>query len=86
MKFVQRNLLKAKKMGVSKVVSLLLVNLCFLALLKKIVLRIFLMNWQAEGVNGNYRTAKFEEISPKKTEDIHVKVGHYFDHTTFFTE
>ena len=33
------------------------------------------MNCQAEGVNGNYRTAKFEEISPKKTEDTRVKVG-----------
>ena len=41
------------------------------------------MNWQAEGVNGKYRTAKFEEISPKKTGDINVKVGHFFDHTTF---
>ena len=44
------------------------------------------MNWQAEGVNGNYRSAKFEEISPKKTGDIHVKVVHFFDHTTFATE
>ena len=32
------------------------------------------MNWQTEGVNGNYGSAKFEEIPPKKTEDIHVKV------------
>ena len=28
------------------------------------------MNWQTEGVNSNYRSAKFEEISPKKTGDI----------------
>ena len=28
------------------------------------------MNWQMKGVNSNYRSAKFEEISPKKTKDI----------------
>jgi hypothetical protein len=28
------------------------------------------MNWQTGGVNSNYRSAKFEEISPKKTGDI----------------
>ena len=64
MKFVQRNLLKAKKIGVTKVVSSHSANMCFL--------QMFLINWQMEGTNSNYRSVKFEEISPKKTEDIHV--------------
>ena len=45
------------------------------------------MNWQTEGVNSNYRSVKFEEIPPKKTGDIHVKVSHFFDRTTrYLTE
>ena len=32
------------------------------------------MNSQMEGVNSNYRSAKFEEISPKKTGDV----SHFF--------
>ena len=64
-------------MGVTKVVSSLLANLCFLAPIKK-----FLMNWQTEGINRNYRSVKFEGISQKKTGDIHVKVLHFFARTT----
>ena len=45
---------------------------------QKIGLQIFLMNWQTEGINRNYRSVKFEGISPKKTGDIHVKVLHFF--------
>ena len=37
---------------------------------KKIILQNILMNWQTEGVNSNYRSVKFEDISPKKTGDI----------------
>ena len=36
----------------------------------KIVLQNLLVNWQTEGVNNNYRSPKFEEISEKKTGDI----------------
>ena len=36
----------------------------------------FLINWQMEGTNSNYRSVKFEEISPKKTGDIHVFRSH----------
>ena len=36
---------------------------------QKIVLQNLLMNWQTEGVNSNYCSAKFEELSLEKTGD-----------------
>ena len=68
-------------MEVTKVVSSLLANL-FFSSTQKVRLQSFLMNWQTEGINRNYRCVKFEGISPKKTRDIHVKVVHFFNGTT----
>ena len=73
MKFVQRNLLKAKKNRGYKGSFVAFSEYVFLAPLKKTGLQMFLINWQMEGTNSNYyRSVKFEEISPKKTGDIHV--------------
>ena len=58
----------------------------FLLHLKEIVLQNFLMNWQTEGVNSNYRSAKPKEISPKKTVDISREAFAYFPSHSIFTE
>ena len=58
------------------------IEFMFFSSTQKVRLQIFVMNWQTEGINRNYRSVKFEGISPKKTRDIHVKVLHFCDRTT----
>ena len=52
--------MKAKKNGVYKGVFVASSEFMFFSSNQKIGLQIFLMNWQTEGINRNYRSVKFE--------------------------
>ena len=74
--------MKAKKNGGYKGSFVAFSEFMFFSSNQKIGSQIFLMNWQTEGINRNYRSVKVEGISPKKTGDIHVKVMCFFARTT----